>query len=120
MTIYEMAYTRTDAIDRCANLGYRFIEHFHKVYLNPDSESINHWASEMQSWFDNVLKIRLKHNNKKISPSLLIDWFFTVGSSVEDLFPIEKEADMYELFIIKLLNNLNVKDSLMEVLRSKN
>ena len=33
----EMAMSRADAIDRCISLGKKFLEHFHKVYTEPNA-----------------------------------------------------------------------------------
>lgn len=102
--LHEMAYERSDAIDRCASLGKEFVEHFHKIYQSGiKDKDFNHHCQEMQSWYESVSKIVLKSNKKLISNNQLIDWFFTVGSSVEYLFHDEGEIDLYNKFMIILL-----------------
>lgn len=104
--VCEMAYERRDAIDRCASLGEKFIEHFHKVYsLGVEDRDFEHHCQEMQSWYDSVKDIVLKSSNRKLSNNQLIDWFFTKGSSTEYLFKDEVEVDEYNEFIVNLLSN---------------
>lgn len=106
----EMAYERSDAIDRCASLGKRFIEHFIKAYLEGNSsDDFKHHCQEMQSWFDEVSSIVLKSNKKVISNNQLIDWFFTRGSSVDLLFDDEDMIDIYNEFMIELLSSKRTK-----------
>lgn len=113
--LIEMAYERNDAIERCANLGKQFIEHFKKVVdggVNDDD--FGHHCNEMQVWYNDVKNIVLKYNKKKITNSQLIDWFFTIGSSVEYILD-DKYVDFYEDFIIILLNNGSVASSFYEM-----
>ena len=103
--LLEMAYERPDAIDHCASIGKLFIEHFHKLMNEPvNSDDFDHHCNEMQSWFNDVKKIVLKYNKKLISNTQLIDWFFTIGSSIEYIID-EPYQDIYEKFIIKLLQD---------------
>ena len=51
--IKEMAYNRSDAINRCADLGEQFISHFNKIM---DAGDINdpdfiHHCTEMDAWY---------------------------------------------------------------------
>lgn len=102
---YEMAYTRPDAIDRCYSLGQKFAEHFIKVCKEgKNSEDYTHHCIEMQNWWDSVKGIRLKGNNKLISVSNLIDWFFTLGKDPEDFIP-EEYISLYSKLYLTLLNN---------------
>ena len=102
----EMAYTRSDAIDRCASLGSKFIEHFIKCQTEKDLGTIGHHLSEMDAWWESVKSIRLKPSTKPLSPTQLVDWFFTAGSSVEDMLP-DKLQDEYEKYIVILLSSPN-------------
>ena len=108
--IDEMALSRGDAIDRCINLGKQFIEHFHKVYVEEiESRDFNHHCQEMQSWYDSVSSIRLKTNNKFLTNTQLIDWFFTLGANVEDYLDNDEEVEHYNNFIVELLSNKRSK-----------
>ena len=111
----EMAYERSDAIDRCANLGKQFIEHFRKVFESQDVESKRHWASEMQSWLDDVKDIQLKYNKKQITFSQLVDWFFTKGSSVDIIYKDSEELqDAYNEFLKHIGKDYNVINALKD------
>ena len=115
----EMALTRNEAIDRCFSLGKQFIDHFHKcVHEGKDSDDFTHHCTEMQAWFDEVKQYKLKQNKRLLTADTLINWFFTVGSDVEE--KIEEEyQDIYEQFYIRLLldrNNSNVENILTELL----
>lgn len=83
----DLSLERNEAMDKCYELGEKFIEHFEKIYLKPSDQSINHWYSEMQGWFDKVASMSLKHNKKVISDKNIIGWFFQKWSNEENLFP---------------------------------
>lgn len=108
--LHEMAYERRDAINRCADLGKPFIEHFKKIIdTGIQDKDFNHHCHEMQTWFNDVKNITLKYNNKHLSNSQLMDWFFTIGSDTETLLE-DSYRELYEDFIISLLVNKDVKE----------
>lgn len=118
--LYEMAYERRDAINRCADLGAKFVEHFDELYHKGINDiDFEHHCSELQAWWSDIKQIVLKHNKKLLSANQLIDWFFTKGSSVEILFNDEDEIDAYNDFMIKLISNkdLTVIDALKDILK---
>ena len=117
----EMAMTRTEAISICMDLGKKFIEHFHKIYSEgKTSENFNHHCAEMQSWLDKCKSIKLKSNNKYLTPVNLIDWFFTAGGGIDEDngFTDYAEIEIYNKFIIILLadNATKIKNVLQEIL----
>lgn len=118
--IMEMSYSRSDAIDRCASLGKQFVKHFIKVMdlgdIN-DPDFIHHCDVEMAAWLNDVKSIRLKSNNKPLNSEYLMDWFFTIGSSIDVIIP-EIYEDIYSDFIIILLANKDIKisDALIEAI----
>ena len=116
----DMALSRTDAIDRCISLGKNFIEHFDKIYNNPDSEAFNHWAKEMKGWLNQVKEIKLKPKNNYILKGQLRDWFFTAGAVPEDfmLNPTDKEIQMYDNFCEELLSGKDIYEVLNELFKS--
>ena len=115
----EMAYERSDAIDKCASHGKRFIEHFHKIMLEgKDSNTFHHHCSEMQAFYDEVKIIKLKPRSKYISADNLINWFFTIGSDIETVVD-EEYQETYEQLCIALLSdrfNTKVEDILNNLL----
>lgn len=115
-TLNEMALTKRDAMNRCLDLSIEFVKHFDKIYNDIDNDAINHWASEMQSWLDKVLSIKLSYNNKSLSLQQKMDWFFTSGSDSETLFKDNfTEAEVYDDFINLVAVNNNVKESLRQL-----
>lgn len=112
-----MALSLTQAMDRCMDLGEKFAEHFNKIVDEGiSSNNFTHHCIEMQSWWDKVKNLRLKHNNKVISNVNLIDWFFTGGKDVEDLIN-EDKVNLYNEFLVKLLidRNRSIEDLFIEM-----
>lgn len=105
-TISDMALSRADAIERCISLGKKFIEHFDKIYKNPNDSSVQHWKGEMKGWLNSVKEIKLKNTNKPLLNTELHDWFFTAGANVEDFIsnPMTDEIEAYDKFIINCLS----------------
>lgn len=105
-TIVDMALSRVDAMDRCISLGKRFIEHFDKIYKNPNDSSVQHWKGEMKGWLDSVKEIKLKNTNKPLLNTELHDWFFTAGANVGDFIksPLTDEITAYDKFIVDCLS----------------
>ena len=114
----EMAMSKSDAIDRCISLGTKFIEHFHKVYTNPQSESLNHWVNaEMQPWLNAIRNITLKPNNKHLLCVQISDWFLTAGSNYSDLITDcdDEELEAYDKFSLMIMSGKDVEESLAEI-----
>ena len=115
-TLNEMAYSRIDAMDRCASLGKEFIIHFDKIYKNPTDGSLNHWCGEMQAWFDKMDEMKLKSTNKKLTRAKRNDWFYSYGNTWESFFnENETEISTYEEFIDELEKSKSVFDSINKV-----
>ena len=114
----EQAVSRKDAVNKCIDLGYKFIEHFEKIYREGvTSMDFYHHCSEMSGWWKSVLNLRLTSTNNHLSDSKLVDWFFTGGSNVGTLFPDETERLVYCKFMNELLNHKDSKISdILEVL----
>ena len=109
--MFEMAYSRMDAIDRCEALGKQFLNHFNKIYNDPINESREHWETEMYNWWNQVKNIVLKQNNRKLSISNLHDWFFSAGQDPIDFFTSENkfdEEDCYDQLYLNLLQNRDI------------
>ena len=117
MLLNEMAMSRADAISRCYGIGKQFIIHFHKIYTSPDdTTTINHWASELQGWYNEARDIRLKPKNKPLNNSQMKDWFYSFGNSYEEFFNEDaEEIDAYETFIDLLDASDDVKESIYKV-----
>lgn len=107
----EMAISRSDAIDKCEELGIKFIEYFEKTIKEPKSSSVNHWMNEMQGWLDRINKFVLTQNKKLILTGDKINWFFNANSTPEILIKDSTIASKYEDFIEIIIKNNNVKKS---------
>ncbi|MBQ6654127.1 MAG: hypothetical protein IJM79_01200 [Erysipelotrichaceae bacterium] len=118
----EMAMSRADAIDRCISLGKKFLEHFHKVYTEPNAQSVNHWVNdEMRVWYGDAKTIRLKPNNKSVSVTMLNDCFFTCGAEPTDFVPMtDEELSDYEKFYIALDRGIDIVDAFKEIIPNIN
>jgi hypothetical protein len=123
--ISDMALSRADAMDRCISLGKRFIEHFDKVYKEPNSQARGHWSGEMQGWLNSVRQIKLKTTNDAILDGDLRDWFFTAGANPQDFMtsPTSEELKVYDKFttsvingnsVVSALNSVGIKDELIQ------
>lgn len=110
----DMALSRKDAMNRALNLSKRFVEHFDKIYASPYSSAKNHWATEMQTWLDSILIIKLKETNKTLSLQQKMDWFFTCGSDSLTLFKDMSEAAIYDDFINDLAIHNDVRRALVK------
>lgn len=115
-SLNEMAYSRADAMERCYSLGKRFIEHFDKIYKEPNSQAVNHWCGEMQSWYNKIRDITLKPNNKHLNRTQMRDWFYTFGSDPTEYFGSLDENEVYEEFIDELENTDNISDAIKKVI----
>lgn len=111
MKLQEMAYNRSDAIEKCYTYGKPFIEYFHtcmRDLVDNNKELYHLHASKMQTCWDAVKDIKLTSNNKKLLCDQLINWFFTVGSSVEDVIDADYQ-EIYERFYMELLKDRYAK-----------
>lgn len=113
----EMAMPRADAIELCISLGEKFTNHFKEIYEKGKNDiDFKHHCQELQSWYDKVNEIVLKQNNKKLSKTQKIDWFFTRGSSLENIFNNTTIEDVYEEFIFKLMSSNDLIVDILHVL----
>ena len=112
---FEMAFSRSDIIEVCLNLGTRFAEHFDKIYKQGKS-CFTHHCIEMTAWLNKINKLVMKTTNKKLTKTQKYDWFFTAGSIPEYLFSDPNEVNAYKVFIGKLQANpeLPIAEALKE------
>ena len=121
MTINEMAFSKSEAIDKCIELGEKFIQHFHKVYREgKNSDCFIHHCNEMQAWLDKCRRFKLKNTNDYLTPINLIDWFFTAGQCIDsdNGFNTDKEINTYNTIVIILAadRSINVEDIMNQIL----
>jgi len=114
--VYDMSQHKGQIEEKCNSIGKQFIKHFSKIYNDRNCITVHHWVSETQNWFNYVLKVKLKGENKYLDKDKLIDWFFQAGD-IASKFMIEATFDQinaYNNFVEYLLNNGNVYESLIE------
>lgn len=117
VTLLEMSMSRVDAINKCYSIGKLFIEHFDKIYKRKSDIDINHWCSEMQAWYNEMLDITLKSNKRHLNGAQRRDWFYSFGSSYEEYFhENENEIEMYERFLDSLEESHDVYFAIKEVI----
>ena len=116
-SVNDMTLSRRDAMDRCIGLGKQFISHFDKIYKNKNSDDINHWIMEMNTFYKKVKEIKLKESNDEILSGDLRDWFFNAGANVKDFMKNStyEEEKLYDNFVNKVINSNNIKSSLKEI-----
>ena len=118
--INEMAMSTSQAMERCYSLGTRFIEHFKKLYENPDNNAVNHWCAEMQCWINAVNKIILKNKKKPLSHCDKMDWFYTLGSDYEEIFGDDTEqSSAYDKFVLCIESGVSVYCAFNKVIKNK-
>ena len=124
--VVELAYNQSKAMMFCKSYGREFIKHFHKIYTDPKNLAVNHWMSEMQTWLNEVLSIKLKRDNKPLRIMELNDWFFTAGADPKDYMknpsPSRNELDCYDKFVQMLLQDNSVRKAFesLDSLQSQN
>ena len=115
----EMAMERGDAILACISRGKKFIMHFHKIYNNPNDDSVNHWITEMNAFYGDIKEIRLKPKSKHLLNVQLSDWFFTAGADPKDYMDKEntsdEELEAYDKFCTLLMTGKSIRDALKEL-----
>lgn len=135
----EMAMSRREMVNRCADLAMPFVEHWLKVYLaslpeasQADRQSIQHWLSEMKSkWVKPVSTITMKGSNAPLSLKDYVNLFLTSyhiptvfkGSIREKGFPkglaaiakvnggkcVDDAANSYDAFVARVKEALKGK-----------
>ena len=104
--INEMAMSTSQAMEWCYSLGTRFIEHFKKLYENPNDNAVN--------------KIILKNKKKPLSHCDKMDWFYTLGSDYEEIFGNDTEqSSAYDKFVLYIESRVSVYCAFNKVIKNK-
>ena len=69
--LFEMAFSRSEAIRRFRNNDENRIEHLILVYLYPDNDAADHWIDEICAW--SCKSHRTKPGNKLLSARTIYD-----------------------------------------------
>jgi hypothetical protein len=70
-SIFEMAFSKADAIRKTSELQFEIAEHLIKVFMYSESEYVNHWCNELNSWLKKIQKLKLKNSNKPLPYNVL-------------------------------------------------
>jgi hypothetical protein len=52
--LFEMAFERKVAVNKARNLQNQISRHLIKVYMYRDSEYVNHWCNELNTWLNDI------------------------------------------------------------------
>lgn len=105
---------RSNSYAHCIGLGKNFIEHFHKIYTNPDSSDTNHWLSEMEAWFNKASTIILSQSKRFLTDDDFYQWFLVYDSDYKTIVPSateQEENDYYKFAEYILKHRDNFKES---------
>ncbi len=64
-TLFEMANSRSDAIEVVRGVSNQIIYHLIYLYLYPNSNAVNHWKSELNKFLNIADDLYLKPSGKK-------------------------------------------------------
>ena len=112
----DMAISRSDAMDKGQEWGPLFIQHFEKIYDEPDSNAVNSWIKEMANkWYNKIRSYKLKETNRPILFGDLRDWFFTACALPKDFMknPTNEKLEAYDKFVNYLSVGQEVRQALI-------
>ena len=75
-SIFEMAFSKADAIRRTSDLQFQISKHMIKVYMYNESEHVNHWCNELNSWLHKIQDFILKGTKKPLPYESLYEILF--------------------------------------------
>lgn len=70
-SIFEMAFARAEAIKKVSELQFEIAEHLIKVFMYSESEFVNHWCNELNSWLRKVQRYKPKSSKKPLPYEVL-------------------------------------------------
>lgn len=69
-----MAFSRKVAKDKVVDLSPEIMEHMLKIFVLNSPENFKHWCNEINNWFRQIDKLRLKPNRSTIEADTLYHW----------------------------------------------
>ena len=120
-SLFEMAFSKADALRRARNLQFQIAKHLIKVKMYSQSEHVNHWCGELNAWLHEIQDILLKGTNKPLqyddlykilliepmeSPDEVQERMNTIYRQNEKLHIDEIDARIVHLQIEDILNNV--------------
>lgn len=102
--LFEMAFERKIAIQKARNLQNQISRHIIKVYMYSDSDYVNHWYNELNSWFWDIQDTVLKNTKKPLDYHTLMKILFEepmetveeVQNKMNKIYREYKDLKIYE------------------------
>lgn len=85
-SLFEMAFNKKVAIDKARNLQNQISRHLVKIVMYSNSQYVNHWCSEVDSWLHDIQDNKVKGTNKPLQYRDLYNILF--------IEPLETESDV--------------------------
>lgn len=70
-SLFEMAFSRAEAIKRATNLQFQIAEHVVKIFMYHESNDLSHWCDELNAWLKKIQRHKLKETNQPLSFDVL-------------------------------------------------
>jgi hypothetical protein len=64
--LFEMAFERKVAVNKSRHLQNQISRHLVKVYMYQDSEYVNHWCNELNTWLNDIQDNIVRGNNRPL------------------------------------------------------
>ena len=74
--LFEMAFERKVAIQKARNLQNQISRHLIKIIMYSNSEYVNHWCNELNSWLIDISDTILKRTNRPLDSATLMKILF--------------------------------------------
>jgi hypothetical protein len=74
--LFEMAFNKKVAIDKARNLQNQIARHLVKILMYHNSQYVNHWCNEVNSWLYDIQDNKIKGTNKPLKSSELFNILF--------------------------------------------
>lgn len=75
-SIFEMAFSKADAMRKVSDLQFEIAKHIIKVHMYHNSEYVNHWCNELNAWLHKTQDYILKGTNKPLPYDILFELLF--------------------------------------------
>ena len=69
--LFEQSFYKAEAINKISDLQFQIAEHIVKIFMYTESQFINHWYNELNSWFIKVQRCKIKVSKKPLSYEIL-------------------------------------------------
>jgi len=70
--LFELAFNRAETIKKVSDLQFQIAEHIVKVFMYHESSKVDHWCSELNTWFRKIQRLKLRGTNQPLSYDVLI------------------------------------------------